>query len=383
MKAVAITPRQPNTCHLVELPDPRLEEVPGGRGVLVKVLEVGVDGTDKELYQGEYGAAPEGYDFLIIGHESLGKVAAVGPNVTELAPGDYVVATVRRPGGSIYDQIGTYDMTTDDNYRERGINLLHGFLTEYYVDAPEYLVKVPAGLKLVGVLLEPMSVVEKGIGQAYEIQRRLKVWQPRRAAVMGAGTIGLLAALGLRLRGLEVTSFARGPKPNLNASLVESIGVRYVSTREVSVAEATAAFGPFDLIFEATGYSPLVFGAAHAMAKNGILVLSSVTGGDRKTEVESDRLNLEFVLGNKVMFGTVNGHRGYFEAGIADFAVAEATWPGWLSSLLTHSIRGLENHAELFRTLLEAEGAIKVRMVVGDEATRPIQVLHEASVSQG
>src|SRR5262249_10441536 len=153
------------------------------------------------------------YDFLVLGHESFGQVESVGPNVTEVKPGDYVVATVRRPGSSIYDLIGTNDMTTDNTYYERGINLRHGFLTEYYVDDVEYIVKVPQGIKQVGVLLEPMTVVEKGIHQAYEIQRRLRVWRPRRAAVMGAGTIGLLATLALRLRGLEVTTFGRTEKP--------------------------------------------------------------------------------------------------------------------------------------------------------------------------
>jgi len=352
---------------MVELPMPQLDEVPDGRGVLVKVMRVGVDGTDRELYLGEYGAAPAGCEFLIPGHESFGMVIDVGPKVVGLAPGDYVVATVRRPGSSIYDQIGTPDMTMDDVYCERGINLLHGFLCEYYVEDFDYLIRVPPGLKHIGVLLEPMSIVEKGLGQAYEIQRRLKVWRPRNAAVMGAGTIGLLAALGLRLRDLEVTSFARTPKPNLNASLTEDIGARYLSTREISVAEASATFGPFDLIFEATGYSPLVFEAAHALMKNGILILSSVTGGDRKTEVESDRLNLEFVLGNKVMFGTVNAHRGHFEAGCTDFARAEIMWAGWLPQLLTHPIRGLENYEEMFRALFEAEDAIKVYTMVSEE----------------
>src|SRR6476659_2201464 len=104
-------------------------------------------------------------------------------------------------------------MTTDDMYYERGINLLHGFLSEYYVDDPEYIVRIPPGLKDVAVLLEPTTVVEKGIAQAYEIQRRLRVWHPRRAAVMGAGTIGLLATLALRLRGLQVTNFGKTPKP--------------------------------------------------------------------------------------------------------------------------------------------------------------------------
>jgi len=116
-----------------------------------------------------------------------------------------------------------------------------------------------------------------------------------------------------------------------------------------------------------TPYSPLVLEAAHALAKNGVLFLSSLTGGDRKTEVESDRLNIEFVLGNKVMFGTVNAYRAYFEAGVADFAKAEATWPGWLSKLLTHPIRGLDNYAEMFRTLLEAEGEIKVYVIADEE----------------
>src|SRR5256885_13012680 len=186
MKAIAVYPGKPNSVHLAELPQPKVSDVGEGRGVLVRVLRVGVDGTDKEINAAEYGAAPDGYDFLVIGHESFGQVEAVGANVTELKPGDYVVATVRRPGASIYDHIGTYDMTTDDTYYERGINLRHGYLTEYYVDDVEFIVKVPQGLKHVGVLLEPTTVVEKGIHQAYEIQRRLKVWRPRRAAVMGA-----------------------------------------------------------------------------------------------------------------------------------------------------------------------------------------------------
>src|SRR5262245_7403969 len=139
MKAIAVFPGKPDSMHLGQLPKPSLDEVPNGRGVLVKVLRVGVDGTDKEINAAEYGAAPPGYDFLVTGHESFGRIEAVGPNVgpCELEVGDYVVATVRRPGSSIYDRIGTYDMTTDDVYFERGINLLHGYLTEYYVDDPE------------------------------------------------------------------------------------------------------------------------------------------------------------------------------------------------------------------------------------------------------
>ena len=127
MKAVAVIPGQANSIHLAELPKPSVHEIPNGRGVLVQVLRVGVDGTDKEINAAEYGMAPPGDDFLVIGHECLGRVLEVGPAVSEFAPGDYVVPTVRRPGGSFYDQIGQYDMTSEDTYFERGINLRHGY----------------------------------------------------------------------------------------------------------------------------------------------------------------------------------------------------------------------------------------------------------------
>jgi threonine dehydrogenase-like Zn-dependent dehydrogenase len=367
MKAIAVVPGRPGSAHLAELPRPSLADVPNGRGVLVKVLRVGVDGTDKEINAAEYGMAPPGANVLIIGHESFGRVEAVGPNVTELSPGDYVVATVRRPGGSIYDRIGTYDMTTDDTYFERGINLRHGYLTEYYVDEPEYIVKLPAALREVGVLLEPLTVVEKGITQAYEIQRRLRVWRPRRAAVMGAGTIGLLAALVLRLRGLEVTVFGRTAPPYLNSDLIQMLGARYESTTTTPIVDGARRYGPFDLIFEATGASSVVFESMQALAKNGVLVLSSVTGGDRMIEVPADRINLEFVLGNKVMVGTVNANREYFELGVKDMTHAEAQYPGWLRRLLTHPVKGLENWKTLFDTLTTARTAIKVYCEVADE----------------
>ena len=183
----------------------------------------------------------------------------VGENVSELAPGDFVVATVRRPGFSIYDRIGLQDMTTDDTYFERGINLRRGYLAEYYADHAEYLIKIPDGRRHVGVLVEPMTVVEKGIVQAYEIQRRMKVWRPRKAVVMGAGTIGLLATLVLRLRGLDVTVFSRDRKPNRNAGLMEQTRARYVSVHDTNIIDGAREFGPFDLIFEATGFSPVVF----------------------------------------------------------------------------------------------------------------------------
>jgi len=360
MKAMAVFPGKPNSIHLADLPEPSVDDIPNGRGVLVEVLRVGVDGTDKEINDAEYGAAPEGYDVLVTGHESFGRVLEVGPNVRDLKPGDYVVATVRRPGSSVYDAIGTYDMTTDETYYERGINLRHGFLTERYVDDPEYIVKVPAALEEVGVLLEPTSVAEKGIEQAFEIQRRLKVWRPERAAVVGAGTLGLLATLALRLRGLEVTTLARTEPPTLNSDLVEALDARYVSTRELPLLQAAEAQGPFDIIFEATGVSSVVFESMEALGKNGVLVLTGIAGGDRMVEVPGDRIMLGFVLGNKVAVGSVNANRTYFERGVQDMALAEAQYPGWLKRLLTHPVQGLDNYAEMIRLLTEEKGAIKV-----------------------
>ncbi len=360
MQAVAVIPGKPNSIHLRRAPKPAVEDVPDGRGVLVKVLRVGVDGTDKEINAAEYGAPPPGDDYLILGHESLGRVEAVAPRVTEVAPGDYVVAMVRRPGSSIYDRIGLQDMTTDDTYFERGINLWHGFLAEYYADAVDYLIQLPGELRSVGVLMEPTSVAEKAIGQAYEIQRRLRVWRPRRAVVLGTGTLGLLASVMLRLRALEVVAMGRTPRPYLNADLLDAIGARYVSTAEMSLKQVAAEIGAPDLILEGTGFSPLVFEAMEVLGKNGVLVMVSVTGGERAVEIPSDRINQGFVLGNKVAVGSVNASRADFERGVQDLAQAELQWPGWLARLLTNPVQGLENYETLMKTLTEAKGAIKV-----------------------
>jgi threonine dehydrogenase-like Zn-dependent dehydrogenase len=321
---------------------------------------VGVDGTDKEINAAEYGAAPAGDEFLILGHESFGRVEAVGPNVTEVEPGDYVVASVRRPGMSIYDRIGLQDMTTDDMYFERGISQLHGYLAEYYADSADFIVRVPKGLSQVGVLLEPSSVAEKAIGQAYEVQRRLRVWKPKRAAVLGAGTLGLLASLFLRLRGIQVTTLGLAEAPYLNSDLLGEIGVRYISTKQMSLKDASAKYGPFDFILEGTGFSPLVFEAMEVLGKDGVLAMVSITGADRKLEVPADRINQGFVLGNKVALGSVNASREDFERAVLDLSAAELSFPGWLARLLTHPVKGLENYAELMEKLTSAKGAIKV-----------------------
>src|SRR3989440_7159342 len=294
MKAVAVLPGKPNSVHLREVPAPKLTDqphphvcrIPEGRAVLVKVLQVGVDATDREINEALYGNAPPGGEYLVIGHESFGRVLEVGDAVTEVAPGDYVTCTVRRPGGSVYDKIGRNDITSEETYYERGINLCHGFLTEYFVDDAEYIVKVPAGLKHLGVLSEPASVCAKAIEQAFLAQQRLQVWHPRLAFVLGAGQIGLLATMMLRLRGLEVYTVATTPGPHRKSEIAEAYGATYVNTREDSIADVAKRVGRPDLIFEATGNAEVCFRAMEVLAINGALIWTSVTGGTHAVTVD-------------------------------------------------------------------------------------------------
>lgn len=367
MKAIAVRPGEPDSAHIAELEKPTVDSIPDGKGVLVRVLKVGVDATDKEINEALYGNAPPGYDFLVLGHESFGIVEEVGPNVTDLQPGDYVTATVRRPGGSIYDTIGTYDMTSEEVYYERGINLLHGYLTEYFVDHQDYIVRVPPGLKHLHVLMEPMSIAAKAVEQAYEIQRRMKVWRPERAFVLGAGQIGLLSTLVLKSKGLDVYTLARSARGTLNSQIVEGLSATYVSTSERPLEQLAEEVGKADIIIEATGSSAIAFNSMNVLGHNGVLVWTSITGGDRKTEVPSDKINLDWVLGNKLLLGTVNANRTHFEQGIRDLAYGEVMYPGQVERILTNPVDGLENFAEMIRLLVEEKSALKVWVNVADE----------------
>lgn len=366
MKAIAVRPGTPNSVHLAELAKPEVSDIPNGRGVLVRVLKVGVDATDREINDALYGNAPPGYDFLVIGHECFGVVEEVGPKVRKVKPGDYVTCTVRRPGGSIYDQIGRSDITSEEQYYERGINLRHGYLTEYFADDEEFIVRVPVGLKHLHVLAEPMSCAAKAVEQAFLAQRRLQVWEPKRAWVTGAGQIGLLSTLVLRLRGLEVLTLARGKKPNLKAEIAEGLGAQYISTADYSLQELAQKYGKPDLIIEATGSSAVAFEAMQVLGHNGCIVWTSITGGQRKVEVPGDHINLNWVLGNKLLVGSVNANFRHFEAGIADLALGEVTYPGVIQKILTTPVKGLENYKEMMRLLVEDRDALKVYVDVAD-----------------
>jgi threonine dehydrogenase-like Zn-dependent dehydrogenase len=216
------------------------------------------------------------------------------------------------------------------------------------------------GLKHLGVLSEPASVCAKAIEQAYLAQQRLQVWQPRRAFVLGAGQIGLLATMMLRLRGLEVCTLATRPAPNRKADIAESYGARYVSTRQTSMADLAREVGRPDLIFEATGNAEVCFRAMEVLAHNGALIWTSITGGQRDVTIDAAKINLEWVLGNKLLVSSVNGNRRHFELGIQALAHGELTYPGVTGRILTNPVDGLENYKEMMRLLVEEKDALKV-----------------------
>ncbi len=354
MKAVGVTPGQANSAHLVEMDKP----TPGEGQILVRIIRVGIDGTDKDINAAEYGEAPAGYDYLVIGHESFGVVEQVGAGVDDWQVGDYAVATVRRPDGCPNCLAGESDMCLWGHYTERGIKARHGYMTEYYVDSPAFMVKIAPALADIAVLLEPTSVAEKGISQAYRIQQRL-YWQPRNAIVTGAGTLGLLATMLLRNRGLNVYTLARTPMPYLNGEMAEATGAHYVNSKQQSLTDLAQQIGNVDIIFEATGAAPLIFEAMQVIGNNGVLCLAGLSSSRNALQIPADAINMELVLGNKLIFGTVNANRRYFEAGLHELAEIEQQWPGLLARLITHRVAGLDNFAEAM-SALEDKANIKV-----------------------
>ena len=357
MQAVAVLPGRRHSLHVREdLPPPerRPDEV------VVRMAEAGVCGTDAEIHEGLWGRAPEGFDYLVLGHENLGVVESA-PAGAAMQPGDLVVATVRRPCrreecspcGS-----GRNDFCVTGLYHERGILGRHGFMSELYAESPEFLVAVPASLRRVAVLVEPLSVVEKGIEQALVAQERL-LWSPSRAAVLGAGPVGILAAAVLRLRGFEVTVVSREPEGSPKDRLLADGGIRYASTSTTPLDQLGARLGPCDLVFEATGAASVVFPAMALLAANGVAVLSSLTAGEQRQAVDAGGWNREMVLGNRLVLGTVNAGRRHFEQAVSDLATAEARLPGWTARLITRRLpytdaaRALERGPQDIKTVIE------------------------------
>lgn len=332
MRALTVRPHQPGSAAVLDLPEPE----PDPEQYLVEVLEVGICGTDRDIAAGEYGAPPAGSDHLVLGHESLGRVLARARDSASFAPGDLVVGTVRRacPEHCPPCRTGFPDFCATGHYRERGIQGLHGYCSERYVARPEHLVRVPAELRSVAVLLEPASIVEKALRQVRQLERRLP-WKARRALITGAGPVGMLAAMLARLRGLETLVYSLVPDAGPRAHIYEQLGIQRADAAGPALADALHDFGPPDIHVEATGYSPLALEGAAQLAINGVAVLLSVTGGDRHTDVATDHLNLQLVLGNRLVFGSVSAHRLDFEQGVRDLAAIERQAPGLLGSFIT------------------------------------------------
>ena len=356
MKAIAIRPGTPDSVHLRDVPRPSLGDVPGGRGVRVRIIRAGLCGTDADLAAGQYGLAPEGHDYLVLGHESLGRVVEVGPAVGDVPRDQLVVITIRRPGDSAYDRIGRPDLSSDTTFIETGISRAHGFMAQEVVTDARYLVPVPDELEHVAILSEPLSCITKSLRQADQVQARLDLWEPQRALVTGAGTIGLLATLALRLRGLDVTTFARRAAPNRKSELVERIGARYRSAADLDLPRLVERDGPFDIVFEGSGAAALIEPAVAALAPNGVLALFSVTPGSHPLTVDMARLNQAVVLYNRVIVGSAAAAWSDYVQAVATLAEAEARpdTRGWLSELITDRIHGFD--AEAIARHLAGEG---------------------------
>ena len=344
MKALALS-RGSRSIGIVDHDAPRLSSP---TMVRVRMLEVGVCGTDAELCAFEYGDAPEGEDYLILGHEALGRVEEVGAEVERLRVGDLVVPSVRRPCPHEHCPActsGNQDFCITGDYTERGIKAAHGFLAEEIVEDERYLHIVPSELREVGVLTEPLTIAEKGLRQYAAIQRRLP-WMAnaddesfmhgRRAVVLGAGPVGLLGAMLLLERGFETIVYSRGAESSANAQLATAVGARYVSSEEVPFAELVERTKRIDLIYEATGAAGLAFEVMEHLDANAVCILTGVPGEGEPIEIEGDAIMKSIVLHNQIVAGTVNANRRDFGNAIRDLGRFESSWPKALRGIVTH-----------------------------------------------
>ena len=276
----------------------------------------------------------KGKNSLSSGTSALEKLSRAGSRVKTLKPGDLVVATVRRPDDCLNCLAGEYDMCLKGNYRERGIRGANGFLSDYYAEEEEFLVKVPLELGELAVLLEPVSVAEKAVRTAFEVQNRMR-GEPKTAMVTGTGVLGLITAVLLKLRGLDVICVDRS-EGEYKDRIFSELGVTHFNTKKINMHDIPARVGrQVDMIFEMTGNSSVALHSIMVAGTNGVVVLASITGGDKNIMICSDCFNQGLVLGNKTVVGTVNAHRKDFKQGICDLVEAEKRWPGLAAKLIT------------------------------------------------
>jgi threonine dehydrogenase-like Zn-dependent dehydrogenase len=334
MKAVAVFPAT-RDIRLIDAEPPRLASA---TDVRLRMLDVGVCGTDREICAFQYGTPPAGSDHLVIGHESLGEVVETGSAVRRLKPGDLVVPMVRRPclhADCVACRAGRQDFCYTGDFAERGIKGLHGFMTEFVVDDERYMHVVPRALRDVAVLVEPLTIAEKALIQVDQVQQRLPWTVQHRAVVIGAGPVGLLGAMALAARGFDTSVYSRERAPNPKAVVVAAIGGRYFSAEDTSLERLAAEVGNIDLVYEATGASTIAFEMMKVLGTNGIFVFTGVPGRKAPIEVDTDVIMRNLVLKNQVVFGTVNAGADAFAAAIRDLGQFQARWPAALRALIT------------------------------------------------
>lgn len=341
MKAIALVPGT-KTVRLVDRPEP---QVTAPDDIKLKVLRVGICGTDREETAGGRAQAPQGKNELVIGHEMLGQVVQTGKSVKRVQPGDLAVFTVRRGCGTcIPCAMNRSDMCTTGGFTERGIWGQDGYEAEFAVDKEQYVVLLPPELSAIGVLTEPTSVVEKAIDESVRLQSARLPDAPstpdwlhgRRCLIAGLGPIGLLGAMVLRLRGAEVYGLDIVDAGSARPQWLEFIGGHYIDGRKVPMNNVSQTVGTIDLILEAAGIAALDFNLLDALATNGVYVLTGIPGGDRPLQVPGASLMRQLVLKNQVIVGSVNAGRDYFQMAADDLARADLRWKGHVDKLITH-----------------------------------------------
>jgi threonine dehydrogenase-like Zn-dependent dehydrogenase len=316
----------------------RVEKVgePHGGGMLLRVLEVGVCGTDREISEGSFGIPPDGTQELVLGHEMLAVVERDGDGFMS---GELVTAIVRRScGRCLACDEGAPDSCLTGEYSERGITRLDGFARELLLEDPEQVIAIPRSLGRLGVLAEPTSICARAVRHALTIGGR-QPWAPARALVLGGGAVGLLSTMLLRLQGIEVWIASLEPA---NA-IAGALGAHYVSTSDATVTD----LGGFDIVIHAAGDAQLAADALGLLRRSGVACLLGIDGREQKVELGGRVIGLDTVLENRVLVGSVNAHRQDWLAGVESLDRARTTWPGVLEELIALRVP-LDRFADAF-----------------------------------
>jgi glucose 1-dehydrogenase len=335
VRAAAIIPSR-KKLQIIERPQP---EISTPSGVLMRVLEVGVCGTDRELCSFVYGTPPRGRAELILGHEALCEVVEAGPRVGSLSRGDLVIPSVRLPcsdSNCMGCASGHQDFCQTGLHREHGIKQLDGFLVEYAVEDAGNLYPIPSTMRDVAVLTEPLTIAEKGYLQFVKTQSRLPFERPKeRVLVLGAGPVALLGAMKFRLEKHPVWIYSRESSQSPNALIAEGIGATYISSTEMGPLEVQEEIGQVDVVYEALGAAQLAFDVLPTLAANGIYLFTGIPRDVPVKGIDPLQTMSNLVLMNQAIVGIVNAGLQAYENAVADLVAFKQLWPGVLSSLIT------------------------------------------------